>query len=179
MKTDIETPKVKEERDIFFTLNPNTTEQEFIAYLQQVIKKVQAWVRQGHNTESNQAWINAVQPFINENAQATNNETNLFQLIKANAITDKLCSYTNAPIFAGDTAYFLAEEWYHENVDTDALVREVTGDPNTTADEVFKTDPEGDYFYFTTYHEPEEILEDILEQGYFYNAQGQKQVLNN
>lgn len=66
MKTNTETPQLKEERDIFFTLNPNATEQDFKTYLQQEVKKVQAWIKAGYNTESNQVWLDNVTTFISD-----------------------------------------------------------------------------------------------------------------
>ena len=36
-----------------------------------------------------------------------------------------------------------------------------------------------DYFYWTTYHDENEIFESIIDQGYFYDKNGNRMFLHN
>lgn len=45
------------ERSIFFSNNPNATEQSFQRHCEMTILYVERWIKDGHNVESNTEWL--------------------------------------------------------------------------------------------------------------------------
>ena len=97
---------------------------------------------------------------------------NLKDLIKSYEATDILCPETNLPIFANDEAYMLDTEWYHNDVYINDVIFEKTGGIYRTLEDLYEDS--SDYFYWSTYHDENEIFESIINQGYFYDKNGNK-----
>lgn len=97
----------------------------------------------------------------------------LFTMVINWEATDEICDLTKRPIFAEQEMYRLFGEHLHHSVDIDKEIEALTNGDYKTSEELYNDD--SDDFYFTNHDDNETILQSIIDQEYFYDAEGNKQ----
>ena len=94
------------------------------------------------------------------------------QKISEQLATNIICFQTKRPIFAEEGCYLLNHEWYCEDVDIDKEIREVTGGEYKNMEALYEDG--SDFVYWTTNYDEEAVLNEITDQGYYYDQHGNK-----
>ena len=97
-------------------------------------------------------------------------KNDLTNMVVENMATNICCYKTGEPIFPNEGYYVLAGEYYCEKIDIDKEIQDVTDGEYKTAQELYSDD---DYFYYwTKNYDEESVVQEIIEQGYYYDKQG-------
>lgn len=83
-----------------------------------------------------------------------------------------ICFETQVLIPSYGDMYVLNGEYYSVEVDIDSLIQEVTEGRYRTSEELY--DNNSDYFYFTQNYDVSTVLQEIIDQGYYYNHKSEK-----
>lgn len=81
----------------------------------------------------------------------------------------EVCTLSGRSILAHEEIYMLAGLKYHINVDIESELSRLTDGSITTKEDAY--DDDSDWFYFTENDDFDEVFNQIMEQGYYYDRE--------
>ena len=97
-------------------------------------------------------------------------KNDLTNMVVENMATNICCYKTGESIFPNEEYYVLAGEYYCEKIDIDKEIQDVIDGEYKTAQELYSDDD--DFYYWTENYDEESVVQEIIEQGYYYDKQG-------
>ena len=107
-------------------------------------------------------------------------KNDLTNMVVENMATNICCYKTGEPIFPNEGYYVLAGEYYCEKIDIDKEIQDVTDGEYKTAQELYSDDDDfyywtenyDDFYYWTENYDDESVVQEIIEQSFYYDKQG-------